>query len=218
MSAEPAYYLPLNPRRAPKWVVGSVDEYLDQQRMRRFNTALEPIRFQPENPITGHPVIEGRMMEYNAWTTIRTPDENDGRPFLERFAPGAFREQIRAGIRDVRLLYDHGQDKQFGRLPIAAITEMTDRPDGAYYRGELLDGVPELLVSGLRAGLMGASVRFSAVEAQRERFPRRSEHNPAGWPEQTILEARLREVSVTPFPSYRGTSAEIVTATIDAPA
>jgi phage head maturation protease len=70
-----------------------------------------------------------------------------------------------------------------------------------------------LVVAGLRANLYGTSVRFSPVESRRERFPQRSDHNPLRLPESTVLEARLREVSLVAFPAYRNATAEIVRAT-----
>jgi hypothetical protein len=61
-------------------------------------------------------------------------------------------------------LFEHGMDAVLGRQAIAAIEEMGDEPDGAYYRARLLDGLPPLLVSGLRRGLYGSSVRFEPLD------------------------------------------------------
>jgi HK97 family phage prohead protease len=195
-------------RQAPAWLLGDVSEWLQARAERRFVSELEPVRF--EQTAVGGPVLAGRAMPYNEWSEVRSPIEGH---FMESFATGAFREQVRGGIGGVRLLFEHGTSEQLGRLPLARITSLSDKPDGLYFRGELLSGIPELLLSGLRAGLFGASVRFEPIQAERVRFPQRSETNSLALPEQTVLEARLREISLTPFPIYKNTSAEIVTAT-----
>jgi HK97 family phage prohead protease len=128
-------------------------------------------------------------------------------------APSAFGVQLRQGFSAVRVMFEHGDDKLLGRQIVAKLTSLTDQPDGLYYRAELLRGLPELVVAGIRANLYGTSVRFSPVEAARERFAQRSEHNPLGLPEATILEARLREVSLVAFPAYRNATAQLVQAT-----
>jgi HK97 family phage prohead protease len=197
-------------RQAPAWVMGDVDDWLDKRRDQRFVTQeLEPIRFEQN---AGGELIEGRVMPYLEWTEIRSLDEGH---FLERFFPGAFADQISKGIGRVRVLFEHGTDRLLGRQIIAKITQLQDRPDGLYYRAELLHGVPALVVSGLRAGLYGSSVRFRPIEAQRTRFPGRTDWNPRGLPEQTVQAAELRELSVVAFPAYMGTTA-IVTGKADA--
>jgi hypothetical protein len=75
---------------------------------------------------------------------------------------------------------------------------MRDMPDGVYYRASLLDGLPPLLVSGLRRGLYGSSIRFGPIRSDRVRSPMRSAHNPDRLPEVTIREALIKEFSVVP--------------------
>jgi HK97 family phage prohead protease len=183
------------------------EEWLADQELRRFQSELEPVRFEQN---ADGDIVEGRAMPYNEWTTINSLSE--GR-FLERFAPSAFVAQLREGFGAVRVMFEHGDDKLLGRQIVAKLSSLTDLPDGLYFRAELLRGLPELVVAGIRAGLYGTSVRFSPVETARERFPQRSDHNPLRLPEATILEARLREVSLVAFPAYKSATAQIVQAT-----
>src|SRR5206468_8869535 len=94
---------------------------------------------------------------------------------------------------------------------IAAIEELRDEPDGAYYRARLLDGIPPLLVAGLKRGLYGSSIRFEPLRQDVVRFPARSAHNPERIPEHTVHEARIREFSVVTFPAYQGATAQVRT-------
>jgi HK97 family phage prohead protease len=145
------------------------------------------------------------MMPYGEWTEVNSLKEGH---FLERFAPGALAgNAIPAMAKRIRVLFEHGLDTVLGRQAIAAIEEMRDEPDGAYYRARLLDGLPELLVAGLRRGPYGSSVRFEPLKQDRVRYPKRSEYNPEGLPEHTVREARIREFSVVTFPQYAGATA-----------
>lgn len=152
------------------------------------------------------PVLEGRMMPYGEWTEINSSVEGH---FLERFVPGALAKTIRERKGKIRALFEHGLDLILGRQVIADIDEMREEPDGAYYRATLLDGVPNLIVSGLRRGLYGSSIRFKVLQADSVRRPGKSEHNPQGLEERTIREARLMEFSVVAFPAYAGATAHV---------
>jgi len=113
----------------------------------------------------------------------------------------------------VRMMWEHGLDTVVGRQAIAEIEELRDESDGAHYRAVLLDGLPELLVSGLRRGLYGSSIRFGPIKWDRVRYPKRSDYNPGRIPEHTIREAFVKEISITPFPQYSGTTAHVRSST-----
>jgi hypothetical protein len=157
------------------------------------------------------PVLEGRMMPYDEWTEIKSRVEGH---FLERFAPGALAKTMAERSDRIRVLFEHGLDVLGGQT-IAAIEEMREEPDGAYYRASLLDGLPNLLLAGLRRGLYGSSVRYGPVKLDRVRSPRRSEHNPEGLEERTVREGFVKEFSVTTFPQYAGATASIRSLTDD---
>lgn len=152
------------------------------------------------------PVIEGRMMPYLEWTEINSPIEGH---FMERFAPGALAKTISERATRIRALFEHGLDKAFGNQTIAVIDEMRDEQDGAHFRASLLDGLPPLLLAGLRRGLYGSSVRYGPVKWERVRSPRKSDSNPEGIPEITVREAFIREFSVVTFPQYAGATARM---------
>ena len=144
----------------------------------------------PRGAGVGLPVV-GRMLPFNEWTEVRSAKEGN---FFERFAPRSLSKSIRERGARIRALFQHGTDS-LGRQPIATIEEMWERADGAHYRSRLLAGVPELVVSGLRAGLYGSSVSFRARRFERASHPRRSAHNPDGLEERTITEADVYEFS-----------------------
>jgi phage head maturation protease len=128
---------------------------------------------------------------------------------MERFARGSLSKTMRERASKVRVLFEHGLDSVLGRQAIAEIEEMRDEADGAYFRARLLDGLPPLLVSGLRRGLYGSSVRFKPVLWERNRSPKPSESNPTGMEERTVTEGFLRELSVVTFAQYAGATAHV---------
>lgn len=164
--------------------------------------AAEPAKFSEVE--SGRPILEGRMIPYNEWTEVTSKVEGH---FFERFVRGALVKTLGTRARQIRVLFEHGFDSVIGRQVIAAVEDLRDEPDGAYYRASLLDGLPPLLVSGLRRGLYGSSIRFGAIKWDKVRSPGRSAHNPDGIPEHTIREARLQEFSVVTFPQYAGATA-----------
>jgi hypothetical protein len=174
-----------------------------------YVVAPDSMRFREEGDT---PTLEGRMMPYDEWTEVRSPIEGH---FMERFAPGALAKTMVEQANRIRVMFEHGTDSVFGKQAIAAVDEMRDESDGAYYRASLLDGVPDLLVSGLRRGLYGSSIRFAPVKWDRVRSPKKSEQNPDGIPEHTIREAAMKEFSVVPFPQYAGATAMVRSTTYD---
>lgn len=153
------------------------------------------------------PVLFGYFARFNQWTEIDSYFE--GR-FMERIAPGAFRKTFRERGDDIRVLFQHGRDPQVGDKPIAEIEELREDPtEGAYYEARLLDGVPDLLLSGLRAGQYGQSFRMQILREEWKEEPGASDHNPAGLPERTIKEIRLHEFGPVTFPAYANTEAGV---------
>jgi HK97 family phage prohead protease len=152
------------------------------------------------------PVLFGHFARFNEWTEIDSVWE--GR-FMERFAPGAFRKTIREGRDKLRVLFQHGHDPEIGDKPIAAINDVREDDEGAFYEARLFDGLPSLIMDGLRAGQYGASFRFGALREQWDEKPEASEHNPNGLPERTIKEARVAEFGPVTFPAYEGATAGV---------
>jgi HK97 family phage prohead protease len=150
--------------------------------------------------------LSGHAAVFGEWTTIDSAREG---LFLERIAPGAFAKTISENRNRIRLLFAHGQDPQVGDKPLGPLEELREDARGLYYAAPLLDGVPELVLSGLRASpsLYSASFRFSATREEFRLRPGRSAHNEDGIPERTLREVRLYELSAVTFPAYPGASA-----------
>ena len=152
----------------------------------------------------------GHFAVTNVWTEINSYWE--GR-FMERFAPGAFKKTFKERGDQIRILFQHGFDPEVGDRPIADIRTLTEDDEGAYYEAELLDGVPDLVVSGLERGLYGASFKFSSMREEWAEEPGQSDDNPDGIPERTIKEARVFEGGPVTFGAYPQATAALRSAT-----
>jgi len=151
------------------------------------------------------PFLIGRFSVFDEWTEVASLEE--GR-FMERIARGAFARTIREDRAHLRVLYDHGQDGLLGRRPIASLDGLGEDEKGGWYFGRLFDTVgARELVPLLEAGQLGSSFRFQTVRDHVDLRPARSEHNPLGLPQRTVLAARLIELGPTPFGVYRNATA-----------
>ena len=152
----------------------------------------------------------GRLARANEWTEINSKVE--GR-FIERNAPGSFKKTFAEGLggkRPVKVLFNHGKDPQLGNQIIAEPRELGEDEEGAYYRAELLDGVPPLIVDGLRRGLYGSSHTFSVVKEDPLVYPTKpSDYNPGMLPERTIRESAVMELGPVTWPAYAGAVAGV---------
>jgi HK97 family phage prohead protease len=156
------------------------------------------------------PVMTGHFAVFDQWTEIDSWIE--GR-FLERIAPGAFRQTF--GIKgpdgdgSIRVLFQHGSDPVVGDKPIATPEVLIEDQRGVYYEAPLLDApyVRDNVIPGLRAKLFGASFRFRVIKEDLVDDPKKSDFNPQGLPERTIREAAVYEFGPVTFPAYPGASA-----------
>jgi HK97 family phage prohead protease len=149
------------------------------------------------------PVLFGHFSRFDEWTEIDSFFE--GR-FLERISPGAYKKTFRERRDQLRVLFQHGRDPMVGDKPIAEIERLEEQDEGAYHESRLLDGVPELIVSGLRAGQYGQSFRMEVMREDFNERPDKSDTNPLGLPERTINEIRLHEFGPVTFPAYENTT------------
>jgi HK97 family phage major capsid protein/HK97 family phage prohead protease len=150
--------------------------------------------------------LSGHFARFNEWTLIDSAYE--GR-FMERIAPGAFRTTFATKQNQLRILFQHGKDPAVGDKPIAVPTVLREDDEGAYYEADLLDGVPPLIVDGLRRGQYGSSFRFRVRAEDFRRKPKVSDHNPEALPERTIREAEVFEFGPVTFPAYAGATATL---------
>ena len=151
-------------------------------------------------------VLSGHFAVFNTWTEIHSYWEGD---FLERIAPGAFTKTFRESRDQMRVLLEHGYDPQLGDKPIATISDLREDATGAYYEAELLAGVPDLVIAGLRAGQYGASFRFRVMREEFVKNPEPSDYNPQGLPERTIKEVQVREFGPCTWGAYPDATAEM---------
>jgi HK97 family phage prohead protease len=154
----------------------------------------------------GPPTLVGHFAVFDQWTTIDSVREGK---FLERVAPGAFTRTFTEDRARIRVLFQHGKDPQIGDRPIAALTELREDGRGAWYAATLLDGLPPMIVSGLRSGVYGSSFRFTVTAEDFVSRTRASAYNPDALPERTIRSARVFEMGPVTFPAYAGATAGI---------
>ena len=147
-------------------------------------------------------ILSGHFARFDEWTEIDSFWE--GR-FMERIHPGAFRKTFRE--QEPKVLFNHGHDPTMGNRVLGPIEVLREDEEGAYYEVRLLDGIPDLIVEGLREGLYGASFRFRVVREELVQEPKPSDYNPAGIPERTIREAQVFEFGPVTFPAYDGATA-----------
>jgi HK97 family phage prohead protease len=152
--------------------------------------------------------MTGHAARFNEWAKIR---DRDGE-FLERIAPGTFRNAIRshAAGRPVKVLFQHGKDPSIGEKPLGPVEKLHEDDRGLFYAVRLLDtSYNRDLAQLLEAGLLGASFRFRVKSEDYVARPRRSEWNPDALPERTIRDVALSEFGPVTFPAYPSASATI---------
>lgn len=157
----------------------------------------------------------GHAAVFNQWTEIHSMWEGD---FIERIAPGAFADTLADPARDVKVLYDHGQDPQLGNKPLGAIRSLREDRKGLHYEVDLLRGhdgalVPynrDFIAPAAKAGLLGASFRFKVSGESWDESGDVKDYNPKGLPERTITRIDpLYELGPVTFPAYDSATAAV---------
>jgi HK97 family phage prohead protease len=190
-----------------------VSEQTSPPRENLIRAVMPGVEFRDAGDEGDGNTLFGHFARFNEWTEINSMWEGH---FMERFAPGAFKKTIReTGDSGMRVLFQHGQDPQIGDKPIAAISDLREDDEGAYYEARLFDGLPPLIMDGLRARQYGASFRFGVLREQLDQDPGVSDHNPLGLPERTVKEARVPEFGPVTFPAYANASAGVRSLTDD---
>jgi HK97 family phage major capsid protein len=145
-----------------------------------------------------------RLAPHDQWAEIQSATEGH---FMERFSRSAYKKAM--AENPPKILFQHGKDPQIGEKPIATTDEFGEDATSPYARGQILDGVPELVVDGLRKGVYGSSHRFSVVRETWNEKPVGGAHNPKRLPERTITEAKLPELGPVTWPAYAQASASL---------
>ena len=145
-----------------------------------------------------------RLAPHDQWAEIQSVTEGH---FMERFTKTAYRKMLADHLP--KILFNHGKDPQIGEKPISTTDEAGVDEISPFARGQILDGLPELVVDGLRKGVYGASHRFSVVRESWVDNPLGGAHNPGKLPERTISEAQLFELGPVTWPAYAQASASL---------
>lgn len=125
-----------------------------------------------------------------------------GLPWLEKVAPGAFADALKAGA-DVVCLRDHLPDILLGRT-LSGTLSLTDTPEGLQFRCKLPNTTQaaDLLESISRKDLSGVSFGFTVSDDLWA-------DDGAGNLTRTIRAVTLYEISVCSFPAYPNSKVSI---------
>lgn len=160
---------------------------------------------------SGGPVMTGHFSVFNQWTEINSKVE--GR-FMERVAPGAFAKAFAENADRIRVTFNHGKDVLGDQL-LGRPTVLEEDDQGARYEVQLFEGIPPLIMAGLRERAYGSSFRFRVTKDDFNDKPKRSAFNPEAIPERTIKEAQVFEFGPVTYPAYDGATAGIRSGTDD---
>jgi phage head maturation protease len=153
---------------------------------------------------SGQDTMTVQFSPFGAWYEIDSYFE--GR-FLERTMPGTFARTIAHRASQIKVLFNHGTDPELADKILGPVGLLEERQAGPYAEVPLLDGIPPLILSGLRAGVYGSSFMFNVLDDEWNDQPGRSEHNPDGLPERTVREVRLLEFGPVTWPASPTASA-----------
>lgn len=149
-----------------------------------------------------------RFSPFDTWYEINSMWE--GR-FLERTAPGAFKNTINGAKRadgnfSTKVLFNHGMDMNIGDKILGVPTRFEEVKSDGYHGPELQVPLFDTsynrdLLPGLEANAYGSSFMFEAIRDSWDHEPDKSDHNPEGLPERTINEARTHEAGPVTWPA-----------------
>jgi hypothetical protein len=162
---------------------------------------IAPADYELRETDTGAPTLFGHFTPVGEWAEINS--EREGQ-FMERSVEGFADESFQRSIPKVT--FQHGRDPSMGDQVLGIPTVL--RSD-AYTEVPLFDGIPPLVMSGLRNHAYGMSYRFSVDGQDVNRKPGVSEHNPKGLPERTITKATVHEFGPVTFPAYATATAAV---------
>jgi len=170
-------------------------------------TMPEPVELRAEGDTPA--MLRGRFTTFDDPYEVNSHIEGH---FIERIAPGAFDRTVVESRKNIKVLFNHGQDPTMGDQILGSIEEL--RSD-AHFTVDPFDGIPPLIRSGLERGAYGASHRFSVIADEWTKTPEKTDANPDGIPERTITEARLYEFGPVTFPANPNATAGIRSTTDD---
>jgi HK97 family phage prohead protease len=193
---------------APSWQLADLRE---EHRPRRSPTIYRAVATDYTLSANGNAAGNGKTLTgyfsvFDRWTEISSAVEGH---FYEKIRPGAFSKTLKERGNRIPVMFSHGADPVIGLQILGRVRDIAEDTNGVRYEVDLFDGLPQLLLEGLRAGSYGASFRAKLIKDQFDPRPGRSSHNPAGLPESIVTELSLREFGPVATPAYADTSAEI---------
>lgn len=158
--------------------------------------------------------LYGHFAVFDSPTVIN--DSFEGR-FVEQVAPGAFARTLKERAKQVKVLFNHGQDPSIGNKPLGNIRSVREDRVGVAYDVELFTDTSYVadLLPGLRAGAYGASFRFKVVDETWDTTGARTVGNPEGLDVRTVTDADLYEFGPVTFPAYADATAGVRSMTGD---
>lgn len=184
------------------------------------------VEFESTQPAEGEE-SDGRTLEgYGAVFDMPTRINSWEGDFEERISPGAFSKTL--SERKPIMQYDHGRDARTGSVPIGAIQELREDPQGLYVKARLFDNpIVEPIRQAIEGGaISGMSFKFNvkrdewrdgAGQLLRPEELGRLLHNAGdrGPLQRNIKEVQLFEVGPVATPAYAGTSVGVRSLTDD---
>jgi len=156
-------------------------------------------------------VLSGHFSRFN--DAYRIDDWWEG-SFMERVAPGAFKDTFKRNGTNIKVMFEHGYDPQIGKKTLGKLRKIEEDKEGGYYEAELYNtSYNRDLEEPLRAGDYGASFRFRILRQEIDEDPERTSWNPDGLPVRTILEADVMEVGPVVWGANPNATASVRSAT-----
>ena len=150
--------------------------------------------------------LTGTAAVLGVWEEILDLEGN----YMERITPTAFDKTLNERGGRVPLLLDHGKHPQLGSFLLGEIQSLSADATGLRYTARLHDGVPQLLLEGLRSGQYGSSFRARPIKSRLRAFagavglqPARVDGSDAV---RTAFDRRRPDFSI---PAYSATSARL---------
>jgi HK97 family phage prohead protease len=195
---------------APAWKLGDREER-DLRIERPARTLYRAVAADYSLSASGNAAGNGKTLTgyfsvFSRWTEISSAVEGH---FMEMIQPGAFKKTLQERGNRIPVMFSHGHDPVIGLQILGAVRDIAEDANGVRYEVSLFDGLPQLLLEGLRAGSYGASFRAKLVRDRFTARPGKSSHNPTGLPESVVTELNLREFGPVATPAYADTTAEI---------
>lgn len=170
---------------------------------RILDVAASEVRM--ETNADGKPLIKGIALRYGSLSkTLRDPK---GRPFKERFTPGAFSRALATGA-DVRMLVNHDRNLIMGRNT-AGTLRIFDEPDALRFEYDPPDTMLAQHYTNAvnRRDMNGVSFRF---------YKKADRWDGAGDATvRTVSEADIDDISIVTDAAYGDTFAEATVRSLD---